>query len=108
MNLIFDKPLESGAYFPVQQDWAGEVPAGWLEFPAKFLPAFYPADRQAAGFVTLTHAGQTVTDCIWNEDAYQAWLSALAAASPVPVTEDEFLRNEVTKRIPRAKARGIF
>lgn len=83
MNLIFQTPLENGAYLPVQRGWTGEVPENWLEFPEELLPVFYPADKQAAGFVALTREGQAVAGCTWNEGAYQAWLSAL----PEPVNE---------------------
>lgn len=46
---------------------------GFLEFPDKFLSVFYPVDKRAAGFVTITDDGTTVTSCVWNDEAYQAW-----------------------------------
>ena len=36
---------------------------------------FYPADKRAAGFVSIEHDDETVTDCTWNEEAYQSWLA---------------------------------
>ena len=48
---------------------------GLLEFPDKFVPIFYPKDKKAAGFVTIEHDGAAVTACVWDEEAYQAWLS---------------------------------
>ncbi len=58
---------------------------GLLAFPDEFLPVFYPENKQAAGFVTITHDGETVTDCQWNEAAYQAYLDSL----PEPVEPPE-------------------
>lgn len=72
MQYIQPAPGPAGAYPPPQS-----APApGLLAFPDEFLPVFYPADKQAAGFVTITHDGETVTDCTWNEEAYQAWLES--------------------------------
>ena len=58
---------------------------GLVAFPDEFLPIFYPADKQAAGFVVITHDGETVTDCQWNEAAYQAYLDSM----PEPVEPPE-------------------
>lgn len=58
---------------------------GLVAFPDEFLPIFYPEDKQAAGFVTIIHDGETVTDCQWNEAAYQAYLDSL----PEPVEPPE-------------------
>ena len=48
---------------------------GFLLFPDEFLPIFYPVDKRAAGFVTITDDGSAVTACLWNEEAYQKWCS---------------------------------
>lgn len=53
---------------------------GLIFFPDEFLPIFYPTDKRAAGFVTITDDGETVTSCVWNEEAYQAW----CAENPEP------------------------
>lgn len=71
MYYIQPSPNPGGGY-PAPQS----VPApGLLSFPDEFLPVFYPEGKEAAGFVTIQHDGETVTDCQWNEEAYQAWLS---------------------------------
>ena len=46
---------------------------GLLEFPDEFMPIFYQEGKRAAGFVRITDDGTTVTSCVWDEDAYQAW-----------------------------------
>lgn len=46
---------------------------GLLEFPDEFMPIYYPEGKRAAGFVTITDNGTTVTSCVWDEEAYQAW-----------------------------------
>lgn len=72
MRYIYPTSNQNGGY-PAPQS----VPApGLLAFPDEFLPVFYPEGKEAAGFVTITHDGETVTDCRWNEEAYQAWLSS--------------------------------
>lgn len=48
---------------------------GLLQFPDEFIPIFYPDGKRAAGFVNITDDGTTVTSCVWDEEAYQAWLS---------------------------------
>ena len=53
---------------------------GFLLFPDEFLPIFYPVDKRAAGFVTITDDGSVVTACSWNEEAYQKW----CAENPEP------------------------
>lgn len=72
MQYIQPAPNPGGGY-PAPQS----IPApGLLAFPDEFLPVFYPEGKEAAGFVTIQHDGETVTDCQWNEEAYQAWLSS--------------------------------
>lgn len=54
---------------------------GLLQFPDEFFPIFYPDGKRAAGFVNITDDGTTVTSCVWDEEAYQAWL----AEQPDPI-----------------------
>ena len=54
MKIIKIAASENGSRPPLQ-DWPGAVPpAGYAAFPEKFLPVFYPADKQCAGFVDIT------------------------------------------------------
>ncbi len=66
-----------------------------LIFPDEFLPIFYPADKRAAGFVIITDDGETVTSCVWNETAYQAW----CAENPEP----DYLAGAKAARIQQSK-----
>lgn len=50
--------------------------AGLLIFPDEFISEFYKEGKRAAGFVTITDDGTTVTSCVWDEEAYQAWCEA--------------------------------
>lgn len=74
---------EDGSYPPLQSSKA----PGLLAFPAEYMPVFYPEEKRAAGFVTITHDGQAVTSCVWNEDAYQAWSKANPEPEPEPEPE---------------------
>lgn len=56
---------------------------GLLEFPDEFMPIFYPADKRAAGFVTIEDDSQRVTSCVWNEEEYQAWCAENPAPDPL-------------------------
>ena len=68
-------------YYNKETNFIQSTPApGLLEFPDKFMPIFYPSDKRAAGFVTITDDGQRVTSCVWDEVAYQAW----CAENPAP------------------------
>lgn len=63
-------------YYNKQTNFIQSTPApGLLKFPDDFMPVFYPSDKRAAGFVTITDDGSAVTSCVWDEEAYQAWLS---------------------------------
>lgn len=82
MQYIKATPNSGGSYPPLQP-----IPAnGLLAFPDEFLPIFYPDNKQVAGFVTIQHDGETVTDCQWNEEAYQAYLAALPEPEEPPET----------------------
>lgn len=86
-----------GHYPPVQEWHSPTIPAGCAEFPEKFMPVYYMEGKRFAGFVKLTVTGNVVTDCVWDEEAYQAY----CAASPEPEepayvpTETEQLRADV-------------
>lgn len=69
----------------------GVYAPGLLAFPDGFLPEFYKEDKEAAGFVTIEHDGETVTSCMWNETAYQAYIDSLPEAVPVAPTMQERL-----------------
>lgn len=61
-------------YYNKKTNFIQSTPApGLLEFPDEFMPTFYPEGKRAAGFVTITDDGTTVTSCAWDEEAYQAW-----------------------------------
>ena len=59
---------------------------GLLYFPDEFIPVFYPSDKRAAGFVTITDDGTTVTSCVWDETAYQAWCEENPAPDALEAT----------------------
>jgi len=69
---------------------------GLLSFPQKFLSEFYKEGKRAAGFVTITDDGTTVTSCVWDEEAYQAWCEA----NPEP----DYLAEAKAARIAQSKA----
>lgn len=61
-------------YYNKEMNCIQSTPAqGLLEFPDSFMQEFYKEGKRAAGFVTTTDDGTTVTSCVWNEEAYQAW-----------------------------------
>lgn len=55
---------------------------GLVYFPDGFIHVFYPADKRAAGFVTIEHDGMQVTKCAWDEEAYQRWAAANPETEP--------------------------
>jgi len=71
---------ESGAYCAPQSLRAD----GLLIFPDEFMAVFYPTGKELAGFVSIEHDGERVTSCVWNEEAYQAYLVTVpTSAAPV-------------------------
>ena len=56
---------------------------GLLEFPDEFLKEFYKDGKRAAGFVRITDDGERVTSCVWDEEAYQIWVSENPEPDPV-------------------------
>lgn len=76
MYLLLNK-IQNGSYPPIiNTDYFLSVPNGYLNFPENFIDEFYKPGKRAAGFVTITYDGTTVTSCVWNEEAYQAWCEA--------------------------------
>ena len=89
MKIIKIAVSENGSRPPLQDFQGAELPAGYAAFPEKFLPIFYPADKQCAGFVGITVEEGAVTECTWNEDAYQAYLAGLPEPEePAPTPEE--------------------
>lgn len=75
------------APYPPIQSWNQPTPPeGWAEFPEEFMPIFYPPDKRAAGFVSITEEDGKVTSCVWDEDLYQAW-AAENPEQPEPASE---------------------
>lgn len=74
----FDKKTNS-----LQSSFACEL----LEFPDKFLPEYFKADRRAAGFVIIEDDGKRVTACSWDEEAYQAWAAKHPVPDPLPAAQ---------------------
>lgn len=73
MNYLNPNKNPSGAYgnlqsYPVK---------GLLAFPDEFLPEFFKADKKCVGFVNIEDDGETVTACVWDEEAYQAYIATL-------------------------------
>lgn len=78
MKYIRPTQNESGAYSALQ-----DRPApGLLAFPEEFVAVFYPTDKDYAGFVTIEDDGHTVTSCVWNEEAYQKYITWLPETVP--------------------------
>lgn len=68
---------------------------GALIFPDEFWGIYHMPGKRSAGFVTIADDGTTVTSCIWDEDAYQAW----CAKNPEP----DFLSENKSARIQQSK-----
>lgn len=91
MHIIAKTPGASGAYPPLQA-WQGAPPATHYLYPDALVPAFYPADKRFAGFVTLTVDGDTVTDAAWDEETYLAYCAEHPEEpEPTEPTTDERL-----------------
>ena len=85
------KEFSNGAYPGLLSSYS----TGLLLFPDEFVPVFYPSDKRAAGFVNITDDGASVTSCVWNETAYQAW----CAENPEP----NYLNENKKSRIAQSK-----
>ena len=46
----------------------------------EFMSEYLKYGKRASGFVNITDDGTTVTSCVWDEEAYQAW----CAENPAP------------------------
>lgn len=84
MNYLNPNKNPSGAYgnlqsYPVK---------GLLAFPDEFLPEFFKADKKCAGFVNIEDDGETVTACVWDEEAYQAYVVTLPEEAVEAVAEE--------------------
>ena len=71
MLYIDTLPNPSGVYAAPLSNFSKNL----IAFPDKFLSEFYKPGKLAAGFVDIEHDGEKVTSCVWNEKAYQEWLS---------------------------------
>ena len=85
MLYIMPQANSSGAFSAPQTTQAD----GLIEFPRNFLLEFYKEGKQAAGFVTIEHDGKTVTSCVWNANAYLAYLATLPEPSLAEVQADK-------------------
>lgn len=75
MKIIKREPFVSGAR-PALQEWDGKaLPEGYLWCPEEFERIFYSTDP--AGFVNITHDGETVTAMEVNESALAAYVASL-------------------------------
>ncbi len=71
-------------YYNKEYNFIQSTPApGLLEFPDSFMPEYFKEGKRAAGFVDTTDDGKTVTSCVWNEEAYQAWCEENPEQPPV-------------------------
>lgn len=96
MYIISKTPSEFG--YPALQTWSSvNPPAGYYEYPAAFYSVFYPSDKRAAGFVTLTVDNGKVVNVEWDEEAYQKW------AEENPETEPDTLTASKIARIQQSK-----
>lgn len=79
MYIIQSQPNENGGY-PAIQSWRlKNPPVGCYFFPEEFMNVFYDPSKVEPGFVTIEADEQslTVTSCVWNEEAYQAYIASL-------------------------------
>lgn len=77
---------------------------GLVYISDEFIDIFYPKDKKAAGFVKIEHDGEKVTSCVWNEEAYQSWLSK----QPDPVVAlKEKKENEISNLCNKAITDGM-
>lgn len=83
------------SYPPLQSSYA----PGLLIFPNEFIKEFYKTGKIAAGFVTIENNGEKVTSCIWNEEAYQAYLVTI----PDPIDSEKEKKLAEISEICQAK-----
>lgn len=99
MMYLNPNQFEGGAYPGLQSVKAD----GFLLFPEELMGVFYPADKEAAGFVNIEHDGEQVTACVWNGEAYQTWL----ATRPAPVEPEVEPESLTAAEIAEALLSGI-
>jgi len=87
MFYLLPKQSSIGAFCAPQSQPA----PGLLKFPDEYLTEFFKPGKQAAGFVTIEHDGKTVTSCVWNENAYLAYLATLPEPSLAEVQKDKLV-----------------
>lgn len=87
---------ENGSYGNMQSNRA----PGLVAFPDELMGEFFKDGKQAAGFCTIEHDGETVTICTWDEDAYQAYIAALPdPVDPPPTTEERVAALEAENKL---------
>ena len=96
INMKILKICETLPYQPIINFDGKYVPNGFLKFPEEFIPIFYPKDKRAAGFISITYNGTDVISCEWDEEAYQEWCEE----NPEP----DYLSENKTTRIQQSKA----
>lgn len=71
-------------YYNKQTNFIQSTPfPGALIFPDEFWDIYHMPGKRAWGFVRITDDGKTVTSCVWNEEAYQAWCEENPEQPPV-------------------------
>lgn len=80
---------KQGDAYPALQ--SNQAP-GLVYFPDGFIHVFYPADKRAAGFVTIEHDGQKVTSCVWDDEAYQRWVDANPGTDELEIAKTERIK----------------
>lgn len=96
MMYIAPTRRENGSYGNMQSNRA----PGLVAFPDELMGEFFKDGKQAAGFCTIEHDGETVTSCTWDEDAYQAYIAALPEpAEPEPTTEERVAALEAENKL---------
>lgn len=101
MYIIQSKPNDNGSY-PAVQSWRlKNPPVGYYFFPEKFMDVFYDQTKKVAGFVSIEadELTLTVTSCIWNEEAYQAYLATI----PDPIDSEKEKKLAEISEICQAK-----
>lgn len=104
MIIIEKTPSKDGIYAIQTVSEDIPLPDECLVFPERFLTKYYKNGSNIAGFVNITDDGTTVTSCVWNEDAYQAWL----AEQPDPLDAlREFKEEELSAACNAAIVAGM-
>lgn len=90
MKIIRMRPNESGAYSPIQEGNSSSIPEGMALWPEGLSTGTFYAYK---GFVFLsfgeTEAGHYVTDCVGNDELFEAWEAEHPETEPEPEPEEE-------------------